>query len=621
MITRRDFLNGVALSVAAGLGPLAPSAFGGESRPYPPARVGLRGNHPGAFEVAHGLVRGDRFAVPAGLRAGEHYDLVVVGAGISGLAAARFFQERAGRDARILVLDNHDDFGGHARRNEFTVEGTRLISYGGSESLQSPRTLFSATVRRLLADLAVDMTVFEQAFDRQLYPSLGLSRAVYFDRENFGRDALVNGDPTPQVDDDVPAGRRNARSFREFIGAFPLPESDRAALLALHEAPRDYLAGLSMAAQREYLRRTSYRDYLLDKVGLSPQAVKYFSSRSRDFMALGIDAVPAGALMALGYPGFGGLALPDARDTAAEMQEPYIYHFPDGNASVARLLVRRLVPGAAPGTHMQDIVLAPLDYARLDVPGNPVRIRLQSTAVGVRNRPDGVDVDYVQDGRVRRVSAGHCVLACNHGMIPYLMPELPTPQRDALRACTKLPLVYSKVAVRNWEPFVILRVHEIYAPMAFSSRVKLDYPVNLGGYRTARRPEDPMVLHMVHVPAVAAPGTSARDQARLGQAALMAMPFADFEARIRDQLDRMLGEGGFRSGRDIRAITVNRWSHGYSWSFNSLCDADQDEEGIPALARQRAGRVTMANADAGWSPYAHAAIDQAWRAVRELEPA
>jgi len=620
MITRRDFLNGIALSVGAGLSPWPRPGRAGAAGPYPPASLGLRGNHPGAFEVAHGLVRGQRFAAPPGPATPEQYDLVVVGAGLSGLAAAWFFRERVGPGARILVLDNHDDFGGHARRNEFTVDGTRLVTYGGSESLQSPRALFSPTVRPLLADLAVDLAVFEQAFDQQLYPSLGLSRGVYFDREHFGRDVLVSGDPTPQVDDDVPAGARNARSFRDFIAEFPLPEADRAALLALHEAPRDYLAGLPMEAQREYLRRTSYRDYLLDKVGLSPQAVQYFASRSRDFMALGIDAVPAGALMPLRYPGFAGLSLPEARDTAAEMNEPYIYHFPDGNASLARLLVRRLVPGAAPGNGMQDIVLAPLDYARLDAPDSPVRIRLQATAIGVRNRAGGVDVDYVQDGRVRQVRGLKCVLACNHGMIPYLMPELPPAQQAALRACVKLPLVYSKVAVRSWEPFLRLKVHEIYAPTAFSSRVRLDYPVSLGGYQPARRPQDPTVLHMVHVPATSSPGTDAREQARAGQAALLSMSFADFEGRIRDQLDRMLGAGGFQSSRDIRAITVNRWSHGYSWSFNSLWDADRDEEGIPALARQRAGRVAIANADAGWSPYAHAAIDQAWRAVGELAP-
>ena len=195
----------------------------------------------------------------------ESFDLVVVGGGISGLSAAWFYQQQHGPKARILILENHDDFGGHAKRNEFQVDGRLLISYGGSESLQSPNTLYSAITGALLKDLGVDIERFNTAFDRQLYPSLGLSRGVFFDKENFGRDALVTGDGTPVVDDDIPAGKRNARSNRAFIGDFPLAEADRAALIALHATPRDYLAGMTDAEKRAYLDHTSYRDYLQQK--------------------------------------------------------------------------------------------------------------------------------------------------------------------------------------------------------------------------------------------------------------------------------------------------------------------------------------------------------------------
>jgi spermidine dehydrogenase len=267
---------------------------------------------------------------------------------------------------------------------------------------------------------------------------------------------------------------------------------------------------------------------------------------------------------------------------------------------------------------MDDIVLAPFDYDQLDSASGPVRLRLNSTALGVKNLGSTVDVSYMRGNQVHRVSARHCVLACYHAMIPYLMPELPEGQQDALRACVKAPLVYSKVAIRNWEAFARLGVHEIYSPMAFSARVKLDYPVTLGRYRHPRDPSEPMVVHMVHVPAFPDQGLSAREQSRAGQALLLQTPFESYEARIRDQLDRMMGAGGFASGRDIRGITVNRWSHGYSYSFNSLFDKAGDEERLTTLARKPSGRVTIANSDAGWDPLANAAIDQAWRAVREL---
>ncbi len=191
-ITRRDFLNGVALTVASGLTPAAQLAA--QTRRYPPALTGLRGQHVGSFEVAHALAREGRKFPVEGLPVDESYDLVVVGGGISGLAAA-FFYRRANPSARILILDNHDDFGGHAKRNEFTLEGRRIIGYGGSQSLQSPNTLFSAVAKGLIGDLGVDIKRFETAFDRKFYPSLGLSRGVFFNREAFGRDVLVTGDP------------------------------------------------------------------------------------------------------------------------------------------------------------------------------------------------------------------------------------------------------------------------------------------------------------------------------------------------------------------------------------------------------------------------------------------
>ncbi len=621
MITRRDFLNGVAVSISAGLSPWQSLQAQSQDRAryYPPSLMGMRGGHPGAFEAAHALARGEG-AFPAGSAAGsEAFDLVVVGGGISGLAAAWFYQQQHGTKARILILENHDDFGGHARRNEFQVDGRLLISYGGSESLQSPKALYSDTARVLLKSLGVDIGRFNTAFDRQLYPSLGLSRGVFFDRENFGRDALVTGDGTPVVDDDIPAGKLNARSNRAFIGDFPLDEPDKAALLALHDEPRDYLAGMTNPEKWAYLDHTSYRDYLLQKVGLGAAALRYFQGRSLDFFAIGIDGIPARAAMMLRYPGFDRLGLPvDSPTTRALMDEPYIYHFPDGNASLARLLVRRLIPATAPGNSMEDIVLAPFDYAQLDTANAPVRLRLNSTALRVKNLGNAVEVGYVRGNQMHRVSARHCVLACYHAMIPYLMPELPAGQRDAQRACVKAPLVYSKVAIRNWEAFVRLGVHEIYSPTAFSARVKLDYPVTLGRYRHPRHPSEPMVVHMVHVPSFPDQGLTAREQSRAGHALLLETPFENFEARIRDQLDRMLGAGGFNSEKDLRGITVNRWSHGYSYTSNSLFDGAGDEERLTSLARKRSGRVTIANSDAAWEPYAQAAIDQAWRAVGEL---
>jgi spermidine dehydrogenase len=610
-ISRRDFLNGAALTIAAGLTPAAQAAA--QPVRYPPALTGLRGQHPGSFEVAHAQAY-ERARYPLGAAAvEERYDLVVVGAGISGLAAAWFYRRAAGPSARILVLDNHDDFGGHARRNEFTLDGRLVLGYGGSESIDSPRTNYSNVAKALLRDLGVEVDRFESAFDRQFYASRGLARGMFFPREAFGRDVLVPGEPASGAADEITRALANARPLDEFIAAFPIAPESKSQLRALYDGARDPLAGRTIEQKRDVLKSTSYRDYLTRFCGCSEEAANCFQGRTLGFFGLGCDAVPAADARELGFPGFDGLGLP----ARSGPREPYIYHFPDGNASLARLLVRSLLPDAAPGRTMEDVVLAPFDYGKLDRDGQNVRIRLDSTCVDVRNDGDTVLVSYVRAGMTRRVAAGNAVLACFHMVIPHIMPELSAPQRDALARNVKTPLVYTNVLTRSWEPWIRLGVHDIAAPMSFHTRVKLDFPVSLGGYRHPGDPSEPMCLHLVHVPGAPNQGLDARTQFRIGQRKLLETTFADFEARIRDELDRMLGPGGFSSGRDIAAITVNRWPHGYGYVANSLFDGD-DYDAVLAQARQRVGRVAIANSDAGGDAYAHLAIEQAARAVREL---
>jgi spermidine dehydrogenase len=610
-VSRRDFLNGVALAIAAGLTPAAQIAA--QPLRYPPALTGLRGQHPGSFEIAHALRDGTRFASD-GLPIEETYDLIVVGGGISGLAAAWFYRH-ADAGACILVLDNHDDFGGHAKRNEFQLDGRLMIGYGGSESMQSPKALYTKTAKFLIGELGVDTERFATAFERDLYPSLGLSRGVFFPREHFGRDTLVPGDPMSMVSDDIAPDRRNGKPTAEFIAGFPVSEASKAKLVALYDGADDPLAGKSVEEKADILEKTSYRDYLMKICGCSDEVANCFQGRTLDFFAIGIDGVSAAEAREAGYPGFEGLGMPDTGNP--ELDEPYIYHFPDGNASLARLLVRSLIPSVAPGSTMDDVVLAPFDYSKLDIAGAPVRVRLDSTCVHVRNAGGGAEVVYVRGGTPHRVAANHVVLACFNMLIPYIMPEIGEDQRRALSQNVKAPLVYSKVLVRDWHPWVRLGVHEISGPMSFHCRVKLDYPVSLGGYRHSRDPSEPMALHLVHVPGAPNQGLDARGQYRAGRDKLLNLDFAGFEARIRDELDRMLGPGGFSATRDIAAITVNRWSHGYSYSANSLYD-DKGDESVIAAARAPVGHVAIANSDAQWDPYAHSAIDQAVRAVREL---
>jgi spermidine dehydrogenase len=639
-ISRRDFLNGIALGIGAAMAPSDLwTMFGGEtpahdqnaSGYYPPALTGLRGSHPGSFETAHTLRDGD-FWQKAGqpVEIAEKYDLVVVGGGISGLSAAHYFRKAAGEKARVLILDNHDDFGGHAKRNEFHQTNPMRLGFGGTYSIESPWP-YSVVAKGMITELGIDVPSYSKYFKKDVYKAAGLKPRIFFDKETFGADKLV-ANPAPQYGGETVVDNAAGTSdeWKSFMAEAPLSETARKDFFRLSHEPKDYFPGLTSDEKKDKLARLSYAKFLTDLAGVDPQVVKLYQAAPHPLFGVGIDAVAAQDAWGLGLPGFAGMKLDPSpgkgmnRDAIRnEEADRYFFHFPDGNASIARLIVRQLIPDAIPGNSPTDVVTAKANYAKLDSAGSPVRIRLNSTAVRVKHDGDAatakeVAVTYSQGGKLFTVKAANCILACWHVMIPYICEELPDKQKEALHYAQKVPLLYTNVELKNWTSFQKLAVNSVYAPGCYHTGLNLDLPVSIGEYECSKKPDEPIVVHMMK--AACKPGHPAREQHRMGRVQLYSTTFETFERNIRDQLARTLGPGGFDPARDIAAITVNRWPHGYAYEYNSLFDEFWLNGGeTPCeVARKQFGRIAIANSDAAAYAYTDAAIDQAYRAVQEL---
>ena len=613
-ITRRDFVQGAAVAAGAALqtGALgfpnvatastsgSATAQGAMAADYPPIKTGMRGSHPGAYEIAHALAR-DGATFPAPEPTDEHYDLIVVGAGISGLATAHYYQQRFGPDKRILLLDNHDDFGGHAKRNEFHQSGDMVLSLGGTHNLEWWN--FSETVNAFMAEHGVDVQAMRKQMDFAYGRDAAKGQAMWFDEDTYGVNRLVthfslSARLTPDDIDKVPVSDAGRESLKGFYGSAPRFEN------------------WTESEAEELLSSISYPDFLRQYGGLTEDAVQLFDKEEHGSWGLEMRAISAAEAIWEGYPGahlFGEEWGEDSFGYPVAM-------WPDGNASLARLMVAKLMPHVAPDVTAENVAVARFDYSALDQKNAGVRLRLNATVIGVDNTDRGVSVTYASpEGGLKNITGTHSVLACYHSVIPHLCPAMPNAQKAALKYQVKIPLVLTNVLLRNSKALDTLGVDAISCPGRLHARLFLFKGLHTGGYQRTDSADE--AVSLVFWGSISPPqdAVDIRSQLRGSRQKLLELSFEDFEREVRTVLDGLLGPAGFDVAEDILAITVNRWPHGYAYEYMQLWDPEWAPGEAPhELARQRFGAITIANADAGASAYTHVAIDQAYRAVKEL---
>ena len=609
-ITRRDFVQGAAVAAGAVLQAGAVGTFGGANASagaqrmtiadYPPVKTGMRGSHPGAYEIAHALARdGAKFPEPKSTE--EHYDLIVVGAGISGLAAAHYYQKRFGADSKILLLENHDDFGGHAKRNEFHQSGEMVLSLGGTHNLEW--WSFSKTVNAFMQEHGVDCKGMRKQMEFAYGRDAPNSPAMWFDETTYGVNRLVTN------------FNLSAKLTTEDIDKIPISDAGRDSLKRFYDSAPS-LEDWTEAEAEDLLSSISYPDFLRQYGGLTEDAVQLFDKEEHGSWGLEMRAISAAEAMWEGYPGahlFG-------EDWSEDSFGYPVAMWPDGNASLVRLMVAKLVPQSAPNAAAENVAMTQFDYSALDRENTNVRLRLNSTVVGVNNTDQGVSVTYASsEGELKQVSARHSVLACYHSIIPHLCPAMSDTQKAALKYQVKVPMILTNVLLRNSEALDKLGVDAVSCPGRLHARLFLFKGLHTGGYKRSDGADE--AVSLVFWGSISPPedAVDIRSQLRGSRQKLLELSFEDFEREVRTVLDGLLGPAGFDVAEDILAITVNRWPHGYAYEYMQLWDPEWESGEAPhEIARQPFGSITIANADAGASAYTHVAIDQAYRAVAEL---
>jgi spermidine dehydrogenase len=620
-ISRRDFLNSTLVASGAMLARLSPAeilAQAGRPGAAPgddwtgPGGVGdyatSNGNTLAVITDAHKIRDHAYDELPASvIDTGETYDCVVVGGGISGLAAALIFKRRARDGATCLVLDNHPIFGGEAKRNEFDVDGRRLIAHQGSAfyfvpypasflarfyesiGLRQPRLTYQ-TWSGTRGELAVSNTPYGS-------PGMDRGQYGYFFGARFGQT------PGLWVIDPL---RRN-------LEGAPIPANTRAEVMKILRGDtrpgwqRPVYDGDPISRQLDTI---TLEDHLMDRYGIGRETVRTYLSDEGGGFGLGPDALSA-------FTAYAPDMLHPLPDPAGEQM------FADGNGGFARMIVKTLLPDAVAGPEtLEGVTRGAVKFDALDRGGSASRIRLSSTVVWVRHdgsaeKSDTLTIAYTRGGSVYRVKARSAILAGGSWTSKHIVHDLPAAQREAYAQFYRSPAMMVNVAVRHWRFLEKLGISGCRWFDGLGSFLQVRrVPVD-GADSPTINPDLPIVLNVKVI--YPSPGLPIEQQGQIGRATMLSTPFRDYERQIRQQFVDMFGRAGFDPGRDIAGIVLNRWGHAYvspqpGWYYGG--------NGKPAprdvLRANPFGRIAFANTDLSGNMDHRSSILEADRAVGQL---
>ena len=568
---------------------------------YPPSLTGIRGNHNSSYKYAHKIAfENKNFKVDEILK--EKYDLIVVGAGISGLASAYFYLQYINKNARILILDNHDDFGGHAKRNEFQVNGKTLLSYGGTQSFDTISD-YSNISKTLLKDLGIELEKFESYYDKNFFEKYDLCSAIFCSQNTFGENKLVKSSFPVNVDFKEFSNAympylKQSKSFENAIEDLPLNKKQKKKLYEILESNEDI----------EEYEASNYVDFLKEAFDVEDKALTDLLS-----MVLSDDTALGGKAIGIEEAYYSKLLGVSKKDFLPSFDnEKYIHHFPDGNATLARLLVQKLIPNIASFKNVEESILSKFDYSKLDKNSNQINIRLNAFVNSIKNKKDKTLVQYIKDDKCIEIEVKHTIMAGWHSTASYIIEDLPKKQKELLRSNVKMPLVYVQVVFKNWNFLQKAGVASTYCPSSYFQFVNTDFPINIGSYKAIETPNKPMVLTMMRMSTPNDVNEKVNNLLRLGRAQLLRTSLEDFQKNIKDQLEAMFAPYGFEYKRDVFDVVINRWGHGYT--YEGALSQKQLRK-----ARKKVGNIYFANADSAGYAYSNASIDMAFYAIKQIK--